>query len=63
MHGGECPGFIPVPQFVLQARRRFADEGFHDSMISNNPLAVELETENDAPWEFFNPTFSSLPSI
>jgi hypothetical protein len=54
---------FPVPQFILRARRLFADEGFHDSMISNNPLAVELETENDAAWEFFYPTFSSLPSI
>jgi hypothetical protein len=49
-------GFISVPHFVSD-QRRFFREGFLQGLPhvndSNNPLAVELETENDPPAEVF----------
>jgi len=52
MQAGECPGFIPAPHFVLRPRR-FRRGRRSAFMNSNNPLAVKLETENDAACEIF----------
>jgi hypothetical protein len=35
------------------ATAKVLEEGFRESMHSNNPLAVELESENDAACENF----------
>jgi hypothetical protein len=62
MHAGECLGFIFRAPFRFAAAKGFAEKG-SPSVHSNNPLAVELESENDAACENLHTTFSSLTSI
>jgi hypothetical protein len=59
MHAGECLGVIFRAPFRFATAKGFAEKG-SPSMHSNNPLAVELESENDAACENLSPTFSSL---
>jgi hypothetical protein len=58
VHAGERAGFISVPQFifVLESPRKT----FRGRETSNNPLAVELERENDPAREIFLSGFSDL---
>jgi hypothetical protein len=48
LQAGECEGFIPCPIHLVQ-RRLLRCKIFKLSAIkdSNNPLAAELESEND----------------
>jgi hypothetical protein len=48
----EREGFISLP-YSSWLRKGFAREGFSRSKPSKHPLAVELETENDAGGENF----------
>jgi len=52
-HAGERVSFITEPQFILFKTRRHSEEVFPRSLNNNNPLAVELETENDLAVEDF----------
>ncbi|MGZ3312425.1 MAG: hypothetical protein ACXU8R_28310, partial [Xanthobacteraceae bacterium] len=52
MHAGEWPGFIPVPRFLCDCEG-FCNRRLSLRMNSNNPLAVELESEKDAACEKF----------
>jgi hypothetical protein len=51
VHVVECVGIIPVPQFCFVLERNWFEEKSLSFMNSNNPLAVEPETENDAALE------------
>jgi hypothetical protein len=62
MHAGECLGFISRVPILFATAKGFVEEG-SPSMHSNNPLAVELESENDMACENLPPTFSLLISI
>jgi hypothetical protein len=61
LHAGECLGVISRAPFRFATAKGFAEEG-SPAMHSNNLLAVELESENDAAWRII-PTFSSPISI
>jgi hypothetical protein len=52
VHAGECIGIIPVPQFRFALQTLFRRKS-SSPLNSNNPLAVEPETENDAPAKNF----------
>jgi hypothetical protein len=55
VHDAERIGFISVAPFILRPRRfSFQKNAFCDAMNSNNPLAVEPESENDAALKFFS---------
>jgi hypothetical protein len=62
MRAGECLGFISRAPILFATAKGFSEEG-SPFMHSNNPLAVELESENDAAYENLPPTFSSPTSI
>jgi hypothetical protein len=44
----EREGIIPVPQSCLAFETYWFGRKFSPAMVTNNPLAVEPETENDA---------------
>ena len=51
----ERVSFISVPQFISYQRRQFVEKArFPQFKNSNNPLAVELERENDPGCEIFS---------
>jgi hypothetical protein len=51
----ERVSFISVPQFISYQRRHFVEKArFTQFEDSNNPLAVELERENDPACENFS---------
>jgi hypothetical protein len=43
----ECEGMMPVPQSCLLLEAHWFGRKFSPAMNTNNPLAVEPETEND----------------
>jgi hypothetical protein len=43
----EREGIIPVPQSSYFKKQFYSEDQFRPSFHSNNPLAVEPETEND----------------
>jgi hypothetical protein len=63
-HIGERVDFIPVPHFhFAPAKASGSEEGFTQSENSNNPLAVELESENDIPAKIFDQRFPNFTSV
>jgi len=54
-HAGERGSFISLPQFIFVLEKAFCN-----LQDSNNPLAVELERENDPAREIFLSGFSDL---
>src|SRR5450631_2674725 len=63
MHPCERAGFIPVPQFDLFQKLFGSEKRSSPSINSNNPLAVELETENDRTLEDFCQLFQDISSV
>jgi hypothetical protein len=53
-HIGERVDFIAVPHSFCAAKASGSEEGFTPSKNSNNPLAVELESENDIATKNFS---------